>query len=94
MKDPDVCLRYIEYYGTNPNNPPEDPLRVFFGRWVKHIKQTCTQSCFFVYFKTDFERPQAINKKIISKREEIHWQHQHGSSALAVDGKSSPDKRW
>ncbi|XP_044735604.1 tRNA (guanine(10)-N2)-methyltransferase homolog [Chrysoperla carnea] len=32
--DPDVCLHYIEYYGLNPNDIPEKPLDVFFGRWI------------------------------------------------------------
>ncbi|KAJ3664594.1 hypothetical protein Zmor_000150 [Zophobas morio] len=34
LTDPDVCLQYIEYYGTNANDPPEFPYFVFFGRWV------------------------------------------------------------
>lgn len=55
LKDPDVCLMYIEYYGTNPNNPPEKPYSVFFGRWVSKdffvVKlaqcknQTCCKKC-------------------------------------------------
>ncbi|RZC34191.1 tRNA (guanine(10)-N2)-methyltransferase -like, partial [Asbolus verrucosus] len=34
LKDPNVCLQYIEYYGTRANDPPELPYDVFFGRWV------------------------------------------------------------
>ncbi|XP_074030901.1 tRNA (guanine(10)-N(2))-methyltransferase TRMT11 [Leptinotarsa decemlineata] len=34
LKNPDVTLQYIEYYGTISNNPPELPYEVFFGRWV------------------------------------------------------------
>ncbi|XP_017781045.1 PREDICTED: tRNA (guanine(10)-N2)-methyltransferase homolog [Nicrophorus vespilloides] len=34
LKDPDTCLQYIEYYGVDPNAPPESPYRVFFGRWI------------------------------------------------------------
>ncbi|XP_008201367.1 tRNA (guanine(10)-N2)-methyltransferase homolog [Tribolium castaneum] len=34
LKDPDVCLHYIEYYGTRANDPPENPYDVFFGRWI------------------------------------------------------------
>lgn len=36
LKDPDICFQYTEYYGSNPNNPPDDPQEVFFGRWVGH----------------------------------------------------------
>ncbi|CAG9787442.1 unnamed protein product [Diatraea saccharalis] len=34
LKDPDVTLAYLEYYGVDPNNVPEEPYEVFFGRWV------------------------------------------------------------
>ncbi|KAJ3628173.1 hypothetical protein MTP99_015497 [Tenebrio molitor] len=34
LKDPDVCLQYIEYYGVRANDPPKLPYDVFFGRWV------------------------------------------------------------
>ncbi|KAJ8921986.1 hypothetical protein NQ315_008623 [Exocentrus adspersus] len=34
LRNPDVILQYIEYYGTVANNPPELPYDVFFGRWV------------------------------------------------------------
>ncbi|XP_057651094.1 tRNA (guanine(10)-N2)-methyltransferase homolog [Diorhabda carinulata] len=34
LKNPDVTLQYIEYYGTISNDPPELPYFVFFGRWV------------------------------------------------------------
>lgn len=34
LKNPDVCLQYIEYYGVDPKNPPETPYAVFFGRLV------------------------------------------------------------
>ncbi|KAJ0177612.1 hypothetical protein K1T71_006485 [Dendrolimus kikuchii] len=34
LKNPDVTLSYIEFYGTDPNNVPEEPYDVFFGRWV------------------------------------------------------------
>ncbi|KAL3279515.1 hypothetical protein HHI36_017024 [Cryptolaemus montrouzieri] len=36
LKDPHVCLQYIEYYGTDPNKPPLHPYCVFFGRWVSN----------------------------------------------------------
>ncbi|XP_076275564.1 tRNA (guanine(10)-N(2))-methyltransferase TRMT11 [Rhynchophorus ferrugineus] len=34
LKNPDITLQYIEYYGTRANNPPQLPYKVFFGRWV------------------------------------------------------------
>lgn len=34
LSNPDVCLQYIEYYGSNPNKPPEKPILLFFGRLV------------------------------------------------------------
>ncbi|GBP89335.1 tRNA (guanine(10)-N2)-methyltransferase homolog [Eumeta japonica] len=34
LKNPDVTLSYIEFYGTDPNNPPDLPYDLFFGRWV------------------------------------------------------------
>ncbi|XP_063227536.1 tRNA (guanine(10)-N2)-methyltransferase homolog isoform X2 [Bacillus rossius redtenbacheri] len=34
LKDPDICLNVIEYYGQDSNNIPEKPLDLYFGRWV------------------------------------------------------------
>lgn len=34
LKDPDVCLQYIEYYGTIPTKVPDEPYYVFFGKWI------------------------------------------------------------
>lgn len=34
LKDPDVTLQFIEYYGLDPNTAPEKPTRTFFGRVV------------------------------------------------------------
>ncbi|XP_075976172.1 tRNA (guanine(10)-N(2))-methyltransferase TRMT11 [Anticarsia gemmatalis] len=34
LKNPDVTLAYLEFYGVDPNNVPEEPHDVFFGKWV------------------------------------------------------------
>ncbi|KAJ4433594.1 hypothetical protein ANN_15904 [Periplaneta americana] len=34
LKDPDICLQLIEYYGLDSNNIPEKPYELFFGRWI------------------------------------------------------------
>ncbi|KAI8421215.1 hypothetical protein MSG28_008278 [Choristoneura fumiferana] len=34
LKNPDTMLSYIEFYGLDPNNVPEQPEDLFFGRWV------------------------------------------------------------
>lgn len=34
LKDPDVHWFYIEYYGLDTANIPEQPLHVLFGKWV------------------------------------------------------------
>ncbi|XP_069357708.1 tRNA (guanine(10)-N2)-methyltransferase homolog isoform X1 [Maniola hyperantus] len=34
LKNPDVTLSYLEFYGVDPNNVPEHPHDLFFGRWV------------------------------------------------------------
>ncbi|XP_071451076.1 tRNA (guanine(10)-N(2))-methyltransferase homolog [Hetaerina americana] len=34
LSNPDVVLHLIEYYGLEPNNIPEKPYDLFFGRWV------------------------------------------------------------
>ncbi|CAG9580128.1 unnamed protein product [Danaus chrysippus] len=34
LKNPDVTLSYIEFYGIDPNNVPNQPHDLFFGRWV------------------------------------------------------------
>lgn len=39
LKDPDVVLQYIEYYGTDPKSPPENPYLVLFGRWVRNVSR-------------------------------------------------------
>jgi len=37
LKNPDITLYYIEYYGLNPNDIPEEPHEYFFGRWVSNV---------------------------------------------------------
>ncbi|KAK9878924.1 hypothetical protein WA026_003747 [Henosepilachna vigintioctopunctata] len=40
LKDPDLCLQYIEYYGTDPNESPVLPYYMFFGRLItKGLRQ-------------------------------------------------------
>ncbi|XP_063540773.1 tRNA (guanine(10)-N2)-methyltransferase homolog [Cydia strobilella] len=34
LKNPDIVLSYIEFYGLDPNSVPEEPEDLFFGRWV------------------------------------------------------------
>ncbi|XP_028161170.1 tRNA (guanine(10)-N2)-methyltransferase homolog [Ostrinia furnacalis] len=34
LKKPDVTLSYLEFYGVDPNNVPEEPHDLFFGRWI------------------------------------------------------------
>ncbi|XP_026330319.1 tRNA (guanine(10)-N2)-methyltransferase homolog isoform X2 [Hyposmocoma kahamanoa] len=34
LKNPDVTLSYLEFYGIDPNNVPEKPYDLFFGKWV------------------------------------------------------------
>lgn len=34
LKNPDVTLAYLEFYGVDPNDVPEDPYDVFFGKWI------------------------------------------------------------
>lgn len=34
LNNPDTHLLYLEYYGTDSNDPPEEPYCVFFGRWI------------------------------------------------------------
>ncbi|XP_026759576.2 tRNA (guanine(10)-N2)-methyltransferase homolog [Galleria mellonella] len=34
LKNPDVTLAYLEFYGVDPNNVPEKPYDLFFGKWV------------------------------------------------------------
>ncbi|CAH2085851.1 unnamed protein product [Euphydryas editha] len=34
LKNPDITLAYLEFYGVDPNNVPEQPHDLFFGKWV------------------------------------------------------------
>lgn len=34
LQKPDVEMMYLEFYGTDPNNIPDEPYDVFFGRWI------------------------------------------------------------
>ncbi|XP_022826153.1 tRNA (guanine(10)-N2)-methyltransferase homolog [Spodoptera litura] len=34
LKNPDVTLLYLEFYGVDPNDVPEEPYDVFFGKWI------------------------------------------------------------
>ncbi|XP_043794566.1 tRNA (guanine(10)-N2)-methyltransferase homolog isoform X1 [Apis laboriosa] len=34
LNNPDTTLCYIEFYGLDPNNIPEKPYELFFGRWI------------------------------------------------------------
>ncbi|KOB65693.1 TRNA guanosine-2'-O-methyltransferase TRM11-like protein [Operophtera brumata] len=33
LNKPEITLCYIEFYGMDPNNVPENPCDVFFGKW-------------------------------------------------------------
>ncbi|XP_026330320.1 tRNA (guanine(10)-N2)-methyltransferase homolog isoform X3 [Hyposmocoma kahamanoa] len=35
LKNPDVTLSYLEFYGIDPNNVPEKPYDLFFGKWAR-----------------------------------------------------------
>nr|XP_026498504.1 tRNA (guanine(10)-N2)-methyltransferase homolog [Vanessa tameamea] len=34
LKNPDITLAYLEFYGVDPNNVPDQPHDLFFGKWV------------------------------------------------------------
>ncbi|XP_045485099.1 tRNA (guanine(10)-N2)-methyltransferase homolog isoform X2 [Pieris rapae] len=34
LNKPDVTLSYIEFYGVDPNNVPQQPCDLFFGKWI------------------------------------------------------------
>ncbi|XP_046834823.1 tRNA (guanine(10)-N2)-methyltransferase homolog isoform X1 [Vespa crabro] len=34
LKNPDTTLYYIEFYGLDPNEIPDKPYELFFGRWI------------------------------------------------------------
>jgi tRNA (guanine10-N2)-methyltransferase len=48
LKNPDVCLQLVEYYGLDSNNIPEKPYDLFFGRWVgiKNRLRKCSVNTF------------------------------------------------
>lgn len=35
LKKPDFECYYIEFYGLDPNNVPEQPNQILFGKWVR-----------------------------------------------------------
>ncbi|XP_043272305.1 tRNA (guanine(10)-N2)-methyltransferase homolog isoform X2 [Venturia canescens] len=39
LRNPDTTLFYIEHYGLDPNNIPDTPEELFFGRWVTDGKR-------------------------------------------------------
>lgn len=43
LKNPDVTLAYLEFYGVDPNNVPEEPYDVFFGKWVANGQRDLIQ---------------------------------------------------
>ncbi|CAH0582872.1 unnamed protein product [Chrysodeixis includens] len=34
LNKPDITLAYLEFYGDDPNNVPEQPYDLFFGKWI------------------------------------------------------------
>lgn len=36
LKKPEHVFWILEDYGMDPNNIPEDPLHLYFGRWVSN----------------------------------------------------------
>lgn len=38
LKNPDVTWYYIEFYGLDPTNVPEQPDDILFGKWVSILK--------------------------------------------------------
>lgn len=37
LKSPEHVFCLLEDYGTDPNNIPEHPNYIYFGRWVRYI---------------------------------------------------------
>lgn len=40
LKSPQHIFSLLEDYGTDPNNIPEHPDYIYFGRWVRHMSLT------------------------------------------------------
>lgn len=34
LNNPDIKLMYLEFYGMDPNNIPDEPYDLFFGKWI------------------------------------------------------------
>ncbi|XP_076668451.1 tRNA (guanine(10)-N(2))-methyltransferase TRMT11 isoform X1 [Andrena cerasifolii] len=43
LSNPDTTLCYVEFYGLNPNNIPEEPYELFFGRWLTNGQRDLIQ---------------------------------------------------
>ncbi|KAL2744071.1 tRNA (guanine(10)-N2)-methyltransferase [Vespula maculifrons] len=43
LKNPDTTLYYIEFYGLDPNEIPDKPYELFFGRWIAHGQRDLIQ---------------------------------------------------
>nr|XP_056712318.1 tRNA (guanine(10)-N2)-methyltransferase homolog isoform X2 [Euleptes europaea] len=44
LKKPDYIFWFLEDYGTDPNNIPEQPLHLYFGRWIANGQRDLIES--------------------------------------------------
>lgn len=51
LKDPDVSLFYIEYYGLEPLKAPKEAYNYFFGVWVRVLDVLSLFLFFIIIFK-------------------------------------------
>lgn len=81
LSNPDLTLTYVEYYGNDPNNVPEKPYQLFFGKMV-NVKLVIMFPniftlilCFMQYFlfHIDCKMPAQIYFRFIFKEQDIHW---------------------
>lgn len=90
LKNPDVDVMLLEYYGLDQNNIPEKPYDVFIGRRVSplnNFSNLCKFICKILYsIFSDSRRTKTPHFKAVAEKSPIYWQYKHGCATLYIDG--------
>ncbi len=104
LKSPQHIFCLLEDYGTDPNNIPEHPYYIYFGRWVRciwvfayiwPIKADLQLISFHIFYTlTPDSRWTAWTDSLLQCEEQtLHRKHQYGCRALIHHGQPCQGQR-
>lgn len=68
LKTPKVEWWYIEFWGLDPTNVPDQPKDILFGRWVGNYKQKLILFTFHIIRILAVQRTTTFNQRIVFEK--------------------------